>query len=424
MKLLTQELRATLIANGITNAERENPVDFKPAVKFFTPWGGCTWLITELAPEDPDIAFGLCDLGMGFPELGTVRISELESVRGPMGLRVERDLYFEAAKTLSEYADEAARSNASTREGGAAMANTDRKPRRDVYQEITDQIVGQLETGARPWHRPWSGDHLADRIATPLRHNGLAYRGINILTLWLTASLRGYTSPYWMTFRQALLLGGCVRKGEKGTLTVFANALTRTEIDANGADVETEIHYLKGYTVFCADQVEGLPSNFYARPEPVASPLARIEAAEDFFRRLRAEIRHGGNQAYYAMRDDRIQMPPFDAFESALAYYATLAHESTHWTRHPSRLDRSFDQKRFGDKGYAMEELVAELGSAFLCATLELAPVARDDHAGYLAHWLAVLKADKRAIFTAAAHAQRAADFLHGLQPQPLGRAA
>ncbi len=109
MKLLTDELRATLIANGIINAEHESPIDFKPVVKFFTPWGGCTWLITELDPEDPDIAFGLCDLGMGFPELGTVRISELESVRGPLGLSVERDIHFEAAKTLSEYADDAAR---------------------------------------------------------------------------------------------------------------------------------------------------------------------------------------------------------------------------------------------------------------------------------------------------------------------------
>lgn len=109
MKLLTNELRETLIANGTANAKRQNPIDFKPAAKFFTPWAGCTWLITELDPEDPDLAFGLCDLGMGFPELGSVRISELEDLRGPGGLRVERDLYFEASKTLSEYADEAAR---------------------------------------------------------------------------------------------------------------------------------------------------------------------------------------------------------------------------------------------------------------------------------------------------------------------------
>jgi len=128
-------------------------------------------------------------------------------------------------------------------------------------------------------------------------------------------------------------------------------------------------------------------------------------------------VRHGGNQAYYSVTSDFVQMPLFETFMGAESYYATLAHELTHWTRHPSRLDRSFGRKRFGDEGYAMEELVAELGAAFLCADLELTPELREEHASYLDHWLKVLKGDKRAIFSAAGHAQRAADFLHGLQP-------
>ncbi len=298
------------------------------------------------------------------------------------------------------------------------MTNTSHKPRRDIYQEITDQIVSQLEQGTRPWHRPWNPNHLDGRALLPLRYNGIAYRGVNILSLWMASLAKGYRSPIWITYRQALLLGGNVRKGEKGSLTVYANSLTRTQTDEKtGEAVDAEIHYLKGYTVFNAEQIEGLPEHFYAAPEPVRDPVARIDHAEAFFAATRATIRHGGTQAYYAIGPDRIQMPPFEAFETREAYYATLAHETVHWTRHPSRLDRSFDQQRFGDEGYAVEELVAELGSAFLCATLELTPETREDHASYLAHWLAVLKADNRAIFSAAAHAQRAADFLHGLQP-------
>jgi len=301
------------------------------------------------------------------------------------------------------------------------MTNTERKPRRDIHQEITDQIVAQLESGTRPWHRPWSASHLEGRAALPLRHNGIPYRGVNILALWMASLAKGCAAPIWMTFRQAVELGGSVRKGEKGSLTVYASTLTRSATDTKtGEEIEAAIHYMKGYTVFNVAQIDGLPQHFYARPETRFSPLERIDHAEAFFAATRAVTGHGGHQAYYAISDDRIQMPPLDAFENAEAYYATLAHETTHWTRHPSRLDRSFAQKRFGDDGYATEELVAELGSAFLCAALELTPHIREDHASYLAHWLAVLKADKRAIFAAAAHAQRAVDLLHGMQPAPL----
>ena len=173
---------------------------------------------------------------------------------------------------------------------------------------------------------------------------------------------------------------------------------------------------MKGYTVFNVDQIEGLPAHYYAIASGAENPDERDERAEAFFAATRAKIETGGNSAYYRIDTDHIQMPAFESFVDAQRYYATLAHESIHWTRHEDRLDRSFGRKRFGDEGYAREELVAELGAAFLCADLGLALEDRDDHAAYIGSWLKVLKNDKRAIFSAAAHAQRAADFLHGLQ--------
>jgi antirestriction protein ArdC len=290
--------------------------------------------------------------------------------------------------------------------------------RTDVYENVTNQIVTALEKGVRPWHRPWSADHLAGQNVRPMRANGEAYRGINVLMLWGVAVERGYRGSLWMTFKQALELGGHVRKGEKGSQVVYANSLTRTETNiATGEDEERSIPFLKAYTVFNVEQIESLPQRFYVS-EPAADPVGRIDRAEVFFASTGAQISHGGNRAYYRPSDDRVQMPPFEAFEAAEAYYATLAHEMTHWTKAPARLDRDFGRKRFGDEGYAMEELVAELGAAFLCADLGLSPEPREEHASYLDHWIKVMKADKRAIFSAAAHAQRAADYLHGRQPQ------
>ena len=181
---------------------------------------------------------------------------------------------------------------------------------------------------------------------------------------------------------------------------------------------------MKGYTVFNVEQIENLPAHYYAKVEPKhATALERIEAVEKFVASTGAVIKHGGNRAFYRMGDDFVQMPELQAFKNTESYYATAAHEITHWTRHPSRLDRSFDQKRFGDSGYAMEELVAEIGSAFLCADLEITPEPREDHAAYIESWLKALKNDKRAVFTASSHAQRATDYLHGLQasskPEP-----
>jgi antirestriction protein ArdC len=227
-----------------------------------------------------------------------------------------------------------------------------------------------------------------------------------------------------MTFKQAVDLGAHVRKGEKGSLVVYASTFKRTEEDSAGQEVEREIPFLKGYTVFNVEQIEGLPTQYYEKPEPKFSPVERIEHAEAFFAATQADVRIRGGKAYYAQEGDYIQMPPIESFLDAASFYATLAHETTHWTKHPSRIERDFGRKTWGDEGYAREELVAELGAAFLCADLELTPEVRDDHAAYIATWLTVLKNDNRAIFQAAAHAQRAVDYLYDLQPQEAKAAA
>lgn len=296
------------------------------------------------------------------------------------------------------------------------MPDNNETPREDIYTRITNQIIAALEQGVKPWTQPWNAAHAAGHVSRPLRHNGQPYGGINVLTLWASAMNGHYSAPIWMTFRQALELGGHVRKGEKGSPVVYANSVTKSETDAaTGDDVERTVPFLKAYTVFNVEQVEGLPGHFYAQAENARNPDERIADAECYFAATRADIRHGGDSAYYSPALDYIQMPPFDAFRDAQSYYATLGHETVHWTRHATRLDRDFGRKRFGDDGYAREELVAELGAAFLCADLGLALEDRADHAAYIGHWLSVLTDDKRAFFTAAAHAQRAVDYLHRL---------
>jgi antirestriction protein ArdC len=256
----------------------------------------------------------------------------------------------------------------------------------------------------RPWLKPWNADNATGRITRPLRANGQPYKGINVLMLWGEALAQGFASPFWMTYKQAQELGGQVRKGEHGSLVVYADRIHKTETGDNGDEIEREIPFMKGYTVFCVEQIDGLPEHFHARPSPPLPAPDRIEAAERFAANSRADIRHGGGRAFYAIDADRVQLPPFESFTDPESYYATLLHELTHWTRHASRLNREFGRKRWGDAGYAAEELVAELGAAFLCADLAITPEPRADHASYIASWLEVLKNDKRAIFTAASH--------------------
>jgi len=221
----------------------------------------------------------------------------------------------------------------------------------DHYSKITNLIVQELEKGVRPWLKPWNAEHAAGRITRPLRHNGQPYSGINVLTLWTEATALGFSCPIWMTYKQAQELGAQVRKGEKGSPVVFADRLHRKETDDNGDEISREIPFLKGYTVFNCEQIEGLPAHYTAPANPVLDPVQRIESIEQFFAKTGADIRHGGNRAYYAIQNDYVQMPPFETFHDAESYYATLAHEITHWTRHEKRLNREFGRKRWGDEG-------------------------------------------------------------------------
>ncbi|HTU54755.1 MAG TPA: zincin-like metallopeptidase domain-containing protein [Acetobacteraceae bacterium] len=290
----------------------------------------------------------------------------------------------------------------------------------EQYAAITDRLIADLEHGVRPWHRPWNAEHMHGRITRPLRHNGQPYSGINVILLWCAGTAKGHSTSTWMTFKQAKELGGHVRKGEHGETVVYADRMIKTETNGEGEDIERVIPYLKAYTVFNLDQIDGLPERYLAkvRSEPPEKPLPqRIEAAEAFFAATKAQIRHGGNRAFYAVEPDFIQMPPFEAFQSPEAYYGTLAHESTHWTKHRSRLDRDFGRLRWGDEGYAKEELVAEIASAYLCSDLGITPDL-ENNANYLGSWLTVLKNDKRFIFSAAGFAEKAVGYLHGLQSE------
>jgi antirestriction protein ArdC len=296
----------------------------------------------------------------------------------------------------------------------------------DIYTKITGRIVAALEEGVRPWVQPWSTGHLEGRVTRPLRHTGEPYSGINVLLLWSECVSRGFQSSTWMTFRQAAELGGHVRRGETGSTVVYANRIRKTETTAAGDAVEREIPFLKAYTVFNVEQVDDLPGDY--RPVVFDSPestVARIAEADAFFASTGAMIRHGGNKAFYAPGTDHIQMPPIEAFRDVESYYATLAHESVHFTGAKHRLDRDLSRYSKDRTERAREELIAELGAVFLAADLGIVPELepRPDHASYLASWLSVLHNDKRFIFQAAAQAQRAVSYLHDLQPRA-GRVA
>lgn len=281
---------------------------------------------------------------------------------------------------------------------------------RDTYQTVTDAIIRQLEAGVRPWAPRWEGGGVPP---LPLRSNGEPYRGVNVLVLWGAAMDKGYTQRRWLTFNQARDLGAGVRKGEKASPVVYFNRITREQENPATGDLEERaIPFARLYSVFNVEQVDGLGPDWFETPRERSGGPEPIAAAEAFFDAVGAEVRHGGGRAFYAPGPDRIQLPVLADFSDAEAFYATRAHETVHWTGHESRNARTFG-KRFGDNAYAVEELVAEVGAAFLCADLGLAAEPREDHASYLDNWLQVLKADKRAIFTAAGAAQAACDFIN-----------
>ena len=294
---------------------------------------------------------------------------------------------------------------------------TEAESRADIYQRITDRIAAAIEAGAVEWRMPW---HPGADGATPMlpvnAATGKPYRGVNTVVLWATAQAEGYPSAVWATYRQWAELGAQVRKGERASPVVFWKISDKEEqedADEGAEDGRRSRVFARGYSVFNAAQVDG-----YAAPAlPVLPEAERIGHAEAFFAATGADIRHGGARACYVPSLDQIRMPSFEAFRDPVAYYATLAHEATHWTGHASRCARDL-RGRFGDEAYAAEELIAELGAAFVCADLVLAPEPRPDHAAYVASWLKVLRTDKRAIFTAAAKAQQAADWMHARQSE------
>jgi antirestriction protein ArdC len=292
------------------------------------------------------------------------------------------------------------------------MSNIDNTApeKRDVYRKVTDAIITAIEQGAGTWRMPW---HTSGRFAfSPINVTSKKpYRGINTVCLWASAQAKGYESGEWGSYKQWQDRGAQVRRGEKATTVVFWKFANNAD-DADSGDDSlptsgSRLLFTKGYSVFNAAQVDG----YTPKVDADMPMLERIEHAEAFFSSVGATVRHGGNQAYYSPVSDHIQMPPFQAFRDSISYYSTLAHESTHWTTHQGRCDRQLG-KRFGDTAYAVEELIAELGAVFTCAHLALSTEPREDHAQYIQSWLRVLKADKRAIFTAASKAQQACDWL------------
>ena len=225
--------------------------------------------------------------------------------------------------------------------------------RTDVYQRIAYQIIGELEKGVRPWLQPWSAEHLAGRVMRPLRHNGVGYQGINVIMLWVEAVAKGYTAPIWMTFRQSVQLHGHVRKGEKGSIIVYANSITRTETDEDtNEETAHEIHYLKGYTVFNVEQIEGRPRIITRRPRRSALPSSASNTPNSSFPRPAPTFGMAATAPTTPPVPITSRCRPSNAFATRKAITRTLAHEHTHWTRHPSRLDRDLGRKRWGDAGY------------------------------------------------------------------------
>jgi len=274
---------------------------------------------------------------------------------------------------------------------------------------ITQEIIARLEAGTRPWIKPWRGV----RVSRPLRACGIPYRGMNVFWLWMVADMCGYASPFWMTYNQAKELGAQVRMGEKSTIAIFYKSYTK-EIEAPGTGEKSDEarRVLKAYPVFNADQVEGLPERFHpAASLDLIEPEGREQVLDAFFAAIPATLRLQGDEAYYEPLADRVTMPPAHLFSGFNHYYATLAHELSHWTGHSSRLGRDL-KNRFGTAAYAAEELVAELSSAMLGAELRLPVAHLDNHASYIEHWLKLLKDDDRAILTAAAKAEEASSLL------------
>ncbi|MEH2525844.1 MULTISPECIES: ArdC family protein [unclassified Bradyrhizobium] len=277
-----------------------------------------------------------------------------------------------------------------------------------LYANVTARILADLENGAAPWVKPWSatpGQNIPHNAAT-----GRPYSGVNTVLLWLSHGR--FASPRFLTFKQAQELGGHVRKGEHGFQVVFVKTCFSKPKGEEAETVDGKTYtVLRYYTVFNVDQCEGLPEKI-TNPAPIKSRNAneRDATIEEFIAATGANYSEtGGDRAFYSPSHDRVCMPTFESFKTAASYYATAFHELGHWTGAESRLDRTFG-KRFGDRAYAAEELVAELTAAFLCAEFSIDGELR--HSGYIGNWIALLKDDAKAFMTAASAAQKAADYL------------
>jgi antirestriction protein ArdC len=271
-----------------------------------------------------------------------------------------------------------------------------------LYERITADFIEAIEANEPgQWKMPWK---RLSRGLPKSMSTGKAYNGINRWILSMTAAERGWTSGQWATYKQWEALGHQVQKGERGTEIFLWKPSTRKD-KATGE--ETKSLYATTFKVHAREQTDA--------PELEVVPLPqheRLAHAEDFFAAIGADCRFGGDQAAYMVSTDRIICPELDQFDDPEHYYATLAHEHTHWTGHPTRLDRQL-RNRFGDDAYAAEELIAEIGAAFVCAQLDIDQATRTDHHSYVAAWLRVLRADVKAIATAASQAQKAADWLN-----------
>jgi len=315
-------------------------------------------------------------------------------------MRMSRELPFECGVVEPKNADRALGDHPSAAVGSGTAERAVSNGFHDVYQTITDQILGDLERGVKAWAPSWSTIALL-----PRRSTGELYRGINVVLLWIAAAKAGYANPNWLTFNQAKALGASVRKGQKATRILFFDRIVKDDTREGHEGEQKSIAFAKTYAVFNAEQIDGLPESF-ATVDGGKSDFP----AREFFDAVGANVQTGPQPLYQPGRDC-VQMPSPCDFVTVDAYVATLAHELVHWTGHRSRLDRDFSGK--GTEAYAVEELVAEVGAAFLCATLGVATGERADHASYIAAYVRLLRDDKRLFVRAVSAAQKAVDFLH-----------
>ena len=297
-----------------------------------------------------------------------------------------------------------------------------RTQRSNIYDEITTKIIAELEAGRLPWVQPWGSSTVSAPLAMPRNAaTDRGYSGINVLILWGAVVQHGFATQGWLTFRQALGLGGNVRKGEHGTTVVYADRFIpdgeRRRAQDNGDD-PAAIPFLKRFTVFNVAQCEGLPDGLSAPPPPIPEGLI-VPEVEALIRASGADLRLGGDKAFYAPGLDFIQIPRPEAYFEPINWHRTALHELGHWSGHPGRLARDLSGG-FGSKAYSREELVAEMTSAFCCANLGIAPTVR--HADYIGAWLDVLREDNRAIVRAASAASKAADYLLAFAPSATAR--